>query len=75
MYIKGQESRSHHQNLGQSSILQLKLCTWSKCRCCTSKDKNVGHCPLGQGIILTQGFNNNLDTGPPNNISSQISKL
>jgi hypothetical protein len=40
-----------------------------------TKDKKVGHCPLGQGIILTQGFNINLDTGPPNNISSKISKL
>jgi hypothetical protein len=44
----------------------------------SSKDKKVGHCPLGQGKILDPIkvlIKKNLDTGPPNNISSQISKL
>jgi hypothetical protein len=62
--------------LYQSSILHLKLCTWFKFFGCTSKDKKVGHCPLGQGKILTQGLNsNNLHTGPPDNVSCFISKV
>jgi hypothetical protein len=71
------QSRSHLQNLGHLiSKLHQKLCTRSKFQSCATKDKKVGYCPLRQGKILTQGFNsNNLDTGPPNNVSCQISKL
>jgi hypothetical protein len=53
--IKRQESRLHHQNLGQLiskfNFTSKKMCTWSKFNSCTSRDKKAGHLSKSMSAI------------------------